>query len=325
LPDISILIVSFNTRDILRECLQSIPPSRPGLEIEIIVIDNCSRDGSLDMVASEFPSVKRIASETNLGFGNANNRAFTEAQGRYIVLLNSDAFLRPDTLEVSLRGMEADSTVGLAGGRLVGRDGKLQPSARMFPNLTRQVLVMLGWADKYPRSKFFGQADRTWADPMQPAEVDWVPGAYSIIRTDLIRKIGFFDPAFFLYYEEVDLCRRIKDAGYKVMFWPEIEVVHIGGESSRQVKTLEMSKSGAQLVLWEMRSTFLFYRKHMPMRTAAVRWLKAVFHRLRVLSNRRKTGTEARMLENEQRHVVQLIDQAWRETDGGRKSPPQPW
>lgn len=329
-PTISILIVSFNTTDILRACLQSVQLSSRdlssrGLDVETIVVDNHSKDDSVKMVREEFPWVHVIESMENLGFGRANNLAFQAARGRYIVLLNSDAFLQANTLSLSLDKMLADPSVGLASGRLVGRNGELQPSARMFPNPLRQLLVISGLADKYPKSRFFGQADRTWADPMQPAEVDWVPGAYSIIPARILHEHGFFDPRFFLYYEEVDLCLRIQKAGYRIMYWPEICIVHVGGESSRQVKTLEMSKSGAQLELWRMRSTLLYYRKHKGSMAAVVRWLEESWFVLRGWRNRLRGGEEARREVNNQKGLALLMAKAWKETNGGRVSPPPPW
>jgi len=324
-PAISILIVSFNTKDVLRECLESVALSSRNLAVETIVVDNCSHDGSAAMVRQEFPWAQVIESHENLGFGRANNLAFEAAKGRYIVLLNSDAFLQANTLCLSLEKMEADPSVGLASGRLVGRDGELQPSARMFPNPVRQLLVISGLADRYPRSRFFGQADRTWADPMQPAEVDWVPGAYSIIPARILHQHGFFDPRFFLYYEEVDLCLRIQNAGFKIMYWPEICVVHVGGESSRQVKSLEMSQTGAQLVLWRMRSTLLYYRKHKGSMAAVVCWLEEMWYLLRGWRNRLRRGEEARVEVRNQERLASLMVRAWKETHGGRVSPPQPW
>jgi GT2 family glycosyltransferase len=324
-PAISILIVSFNTRDILRECLKSVKLSSRNLAVETIVVDNCSRDGSAAMVREEFPWVNIIESPENLGFGRANNLAFEAARGRYVVLLNSDAFLQANTLCLSLEKMEADPSVGLASGRLVGRDGELQPSARMFPNPVRQLLVISGLADRYPKSRFFGQADRTWADPMLPAEVDWVPGAYSIIPSRILHEHGFFDPRFFLYYEEVDLCLRIQNAGFKIMYWPEICVVHVGGESSRQVKTLEMSQTGAQLVLWRMRSTLLYYRKHKGSMAAVVCWLEEIWYLLRGWRNRLRRSEEAKVEVRNQERLASLMSRAWKETNGGRVSPPQPW
>jgi len=324
-PAISILIVSFNTKAVLRECLESVKLSSRDLAVETIVVDNCSRDGSAAMVREEFPWVNVIESPENLGFGRANNLAFEAARGRYIVLLNSDAFLQANTLCLSLEKMEADPSVGLASGRLVGRDGELQPSARMFPSPVRQLLVISGLADKYPKSRFFGQADRTWADPMQAAEVDWVPGAYSIIPARVLREHGFFDPRFFLYYEEVDLCLRIQNAGFKIMYWPEICIVHVGGESSRQVKTLEMSQTGAQLVLWRMRSTLLYYRKHKGSMAVAARWLEESWYMLRGWRNRLRGSEEARAEVRNQERLAYLMGKAWKETEGGRVSPPQPW
>ena len=129
--------------------------------------------------------------------------------------MNSDAFLKPGALALSVEHMEKNPNAGLGGARLVGRDGSWQPGARMFPSTLNDLLMMSGLAANYPASQFFGRADRTWANPSEPAAVDWVPGAYSIIRKDVLDRIGGFDQRFFLYYEEVDLCRRIKAAGYR--------------------------------------------------------------------------------------------------------------
>src|ERR1700728_249811 len=186
--DISLVIVSFNTRDVLRQSLQSVEREQGDLRLEIFVVDNNSQDGSVEMVEGEFPLVRVLRSQINLGFGAANNVAMELAQGRYIVLLNSDAFLLPDSLKISFRNMNAHQEVGLAGGRLVGRDFSLQPSSRMFPSILSDFLVLSGLANRFSKSRFFGNFDRTWADPLQPAEVDWVPGAFSIIRPQALRE-----------------------------------------------------------------------------------------------------------------------------------------
>ena len=323
--DISLILVSFNTRDVLRESLQSVAREQGSFRLEIFVVDNNSRDGSVEMVEAEFPHVRVIRSEVNLGFGAANNVALEQARGRYIVLLNSDAFLTPDSLRLSVENMDADPSVGLAGGRLVGRDYSWQPSARMFPSIVSDFKVMTGLAAKFPKSRFFGSFDRTWADPMEPAEVDWVPGAYSIIRSEALARVGFFDPEFFLYSEEVDLCRRIQDAGYKIMYWPEIVVIHIGGESSRQIKTLEMSSAGAQLIRWRMRSTLLYYRKHHGFHAWLAKMLELTLYHVTALRN--SLSGEPRRKERAQRNrnLARLMHQAWADTQGGRVSPPRPW
>lgn len=323
--DVSIVIVSFNTRDVLRECLQSVERESAGLRMEVLVVDNNSSDGSPEMIAREFPQVRLFRSEVNLGFASANNVALEVVRGRYPILLNSDAFLRPGALSIAVRHMDEHPEVGLAGARLVGRDDSWQPSARMFPSLRMDLIVMTGLAAKFPRSRFFGSFDRTWADPMEPCECDWVPGAFSIIRAETLKKAGLFDPAFFLYSEEVDLCRRIRKAGYKIMYWPDVVVTHIGGESSRQLKSLEMSKSGAQLVLWSMRSKLLYYRKHHGSAAWGARMLDIGLCRLVVLRNRFSRNPRRQARASENRKLIALMKQAWQDTRGGRVSPPRPW
>src|SRR5579871_1976185 len=241
--DVSVVVVSFNTRDVLRDCLRSVYREARSLHAQIIVVDNASSDGSPAMIALEFPEAELIRSEINLGFGPANNLGIKAARGRYVVLLNSDAFLTDGSLHRSVEHMNDNPRVGLGGGRLIGRDGSWQPSARMFPTVLSDLIAHSGLAARFPRSRFFGRADRTWASDMEAAEVDWVPGAYSIIRSDVLVATGLFDPRFFLYYEEVDLCKRIKQERYSIWYWPDIAVVHLGGESSRQIRSLEMSPS----------------------------------------------------------------------------------
>lgn len=326
-PDVSVVVVSFNTCDMLRDCLNTLQERAGDVTYEIIVVDNASRDGSADMIAEEFPEALLIRSEKNLGFAGANNEGFEIARGRYIVLLNSDAFVEEGALPLSVRKMDEQPHVGLASGRLVGRDGSWQPSARMFPSVTNELLTLSGLGDKYPHSKFFGRMDRTWADPMEPAEVDWVPGAYSIIRREALESIGYFDRRFFLYYEEVDLCLRIKEAGYELWYWPDIVVVHIGGESARTVEDAGgMTKSGAQLTLWRMRSALLYHRKHHGYTGAlAAMAAEAGFHQFRAWKNQSSADPGAQGKAEESKTIVDLLRRAWKETDGGKVSPPQPW
>jgi GT2 family glycosyltransferase len=320
--DISILIVSFNTRERLRACLESLQKQVGAYSAETVVIDNASRDDSADMVSSAFPAVRLIRSELNLGFANANNRALEEAHGRYIVLLNPDAVLPPGTLAEALQHMENEPSAGMGGGRLVDEIGHLQPSARLFPSVLNEFLVISGLAHRFPHSRFFGRFDRTWSDPLQAAPVDWVPGAFAILRRDVLDHIGFFDPRFFLYYEEVDLCRRIHDAGYRVMYWPDLCLTHIGGESSKTVTQLEFSKSGSQLTLWRMRSQLLYYRKwHGAMGAFLARSVEQTWHRFRAYRNSGRDPDKAR----ESAALVKLWVRAWQDTQGGRISPPQPW
>jgi GT2 family glycosyltransferase len=323
--DVSIIVVSFNTRDVLRECLLSVYREISSLVAQVIVVDNASTDGSPVMIASEFPEAVLLRSEINLGFGPANNLGIKCAYGRYIVLLNSDAFLTEDSLRRSVAHMDDNPHAGLAGGRLTGRDGSWQPSARLFPTLLSDLIVHSGLAARFPRSRFFGRADRTWANTMESAEVDWVPGAFSIIRTDVLRAIGSFDPRFFLYYEEVDLCLRIKQHGYSIWYWPDVVIVHIGGESSRQIHSLEMSRSGSQLILWRMRSMLLYYRKHHGWAARAAMLVEIAWYWLRSLRRQLSKDRDRRMSAGTYRTMISIMNQAWRDTCGGRFSPAQPW
>jgi GT2 family glycosyltransferase len=323
-PVISIVIVSFNTRDLLRECLDTARRECEGIPSEIFVVDNISRDGSADMVEQEFPDVRLIRSSVNLGFAGANNQALPLATGKYIILLNSDAFPHEGAFRRAIAHMEEDPAVGLGGARLVGRDGSWQPSARMFPSALNDFLILSGLAAKFPQSRFFGRADRTWADQSVAADADWVPGAFSIIQREALDRVGYFDESFFLYYEEVDLCRRIKNAGYRIRYWPDITIIHLGGESSKTVKTLKLSSAGSQLTLWRMRSAFLYYRKHHGNAWLA-RWIESAWHRLRASRNRGKSDPRRQAKAEESSAVVQLLEQAWQDTSGGSVSPPRPW
>lgn len=325
-PDVSVVVVSFNTRDVLRECLQTLVREAGSVRYETIVVDNASQDGSADMIEQEFPGAALIRSEVNLGFAAANNRGFTIAKGRYVVLLNSDAFLRSGALPKAMEYMDSDPRIGLGGARLVGRDDSWQPSARMFPSLANDLLTLSGLSAKYPHSRLFGRFDRTWADPNQAAEVDWVPGAFSIIPRRVLDSVGYFDESFFLYYEEVDLCRRIKAAGYSIWYWPDVVVVHLGGESSKTIEHLTMSSAGSQLTLWRMRSALLYYRKHHGWSGAwLAKALETHWHSLRASKNSRSKVIEGQIKARDSAAIVMLMRQAWRETKGGLISPPRPW
>ena len=315
--DVSVIIISFNTLAVLEECLHSVRLETAAMRAEILVVDNASKDGSPHMVEQLFPEVNLIRSEVNLGFGAANNVALQQASGRYFVLLNSDAFFQPGALALAIQHMDQTPACGLGGARLIGRDGHPQPSARTFHSIAGDAIVLTGLAARYPQTRFFGAFDRTWDDSMKPARVDWVPGAFTILRPEMLLKVGLFDPNFFLYYEEVDLCLRFRQAGIEVWYWPDIIVVHIGGESSRQLKTLEFSSRAAQVVLWRMRSTLLYYRKHHGSRVHLARWMEQTLYRVTVLRNRFSRQAERLDRERHHRTLIRLMEQAWRDTAGG--------
>ena len=325
LCDLSVIVISYNTLELLPKCFEYLKTAADGLTIEIFVVDNGSKDGSVELLQARYPEIQLIASKTNLGFAAANNQALTKAKGRYFVLLNSDAFLRPDSLTLAISHMERNPGVGLGGARLVGPDEEWQPSARSFPSALNDFLTLSGLSTRFSQSRFFGRADRTWADPGKAADVDWVPGAFSIINPNALDISGLFDEDYFLYYEEVDLCRRIKQAGYDVMYWPDIVVVHLGGESSKKVSAELFSRSGSQLTLWRMRSQLLYYRKHHGHFVLLSYWMELLWHKARKFRNSLSSRPGSHEKVGESEAVVSLLRTAWTQTSGGRVSPPRPW
>ncbi len=326
LPLISIIVVSYNTCALLECCLQAIYSSLSGLEGEVLVIDNASTDESTHMVAAKFPNIILIKSVINLGFAAANNVGFRQARGKYCVLVNSDAFLEPLTLIEVVKRMEANPQIGLGGVRQIGQDHSFQPSARLFPSFKIDFLRLSGLASRYAYSKFFGQADRTWANPVETTETDWVTGAFAIIRSDLLRTIGPFDERFFLYFEEVDLCKRFKAAGYQMICWGDLTIVHLGGESAKHHASLFFSKNGAQLTLWRMRSQLYYYRKHHGYLGAwSSKMLEMSWQRVRYLKNFWQQGVSQQDKAKEAARLMELMQQAWQETQGGQTTPITPW
>lgn len=325
-PDVSVIIVSFNTCDLMRRCLDTLRERSEGVTTEVIVVDNASTDGSPDMVERDYPDVRLIRSDVNLGFGPANNRGIEVARGRYYLLLNSDAFPEPGALRRAVEHMDASPEIGAGGARLLFSDGSWQLSARPFPTVLGDFLVMTGLPDAYPASPLFRWVSPTRVAPDTPADVDWAPGAFLLLRREVIDQVGSFDERYYFYYEEVDLCWRIGAAGHRVRYWPDVVVVHLCGESAKKVKRISFSGHGAQLTLWRMRSQLLFLHLR---RGALSAWLtmkvEVWWRRLRTLKNVVVRGAESREKIEESRRVIELWKQAWRDTDGGRRSPDQPW
>lgn len=330
---ISGIVVSFNTRELLRECLASFLEEcarlPPGSAAEILVVDNNSKDGSQEMVEREFSSaaypVRLIRSTVNLGFGGANNLAIEQAEGRFLVLLNSDAFFHSGSLRRALEHIESSPLTGIGGAKLVSRDGQSQPSARTFHSILNDGFTVTGLSTRFPKSKLFGALDRSWANPDIPAEVDWVPGAFMMIRREALARAGVFDLRFFLYYEETDLCKRVKAAGYRICYWPDVVVTHIGGESTKQLSSLPSLSLDSRMELWRMRSMLLYYRKHHGAQAWLVHRLEQILYVLRWLRNCRSNIPTRSRRAAEAIPLARLMRRAWRDTEGGRVSPPSPW
>lgn len=321
--DLSILIVTYNSARLIGRLLDHLARELQGLAAEVIVVDNASRDGTADLVAQSYPWVKLIASKDNLGFAAGNNLAARHASGRYLLLLNPDAIPHAGSLKLGLAMLDESADVGLAGGELIGADGSRQPSARMFPTLRDEFFTLSGLAARFPKSPLFARLDRRWADPDQDALVDWIPGAFVFIPTEVFKRLNGFDERFFMYYEEVDLCRRMQQAGLKICYWPKLKAMHIGGESAKTVQSARVSKSGSQLESWRMRSGLLYYRKHHgAWGVAGLHWIEWVWHTLRAFKARLSRKTDK--ADDFQVHCQQL-KQAWQDTQAGQVSPARPW
>jgi GT2 family glycosyltransferase len=255
--DLSILVVNYNTAHLLDEMFAAVDGAIGSLSVQKIVVDNASRDGSAVFLRERYSDVELIENSENVGFGRANNQALALARGRYLLLLNTDAFVAAGGIERTVRYLDANPEVSVLGVRLIGRDGVLQPSCRYFPTPWNEFLVRTGL------ERFFGGArlidDMRW-DHASVRECDWVPGCYMLLRKDVVDRIGLFDPRFFLYYEEVDHCRAEKAIGGKVVYYPDTTVVHIGGESAKS--DAELTAGGRQISALQIESALLYYRKH---------------------------------------------------------------
>ncbi|MBP7693203.1 MAG: glycosyltransferase family 2 protein [Anaerolineales bacterium] len=231
-PNLSILIVSWNVWELLRACLRSLPLADPA--VEVIVVDSASSDGTPARVAAEFPAVRVIASAENLGYSRGNNLALRAAGGRYLLVLNPDTVVAGAALAQLTAYLDAHPDVGVVGPGLVYGDGTPQPTRRRFPTLATlffESTWLQGWA---PR----GLLDRYYARDLpaeQAVDVDWVVGAALLVRRAAYEQAGGFDEGFFMYSEELDWCRRLKQAGWRVVHFPPARIIHYEGRSSAQV------------------------------------------------------------------------------------------
>ncbi len=242
---VDIVIVSFNTARLLADCLCSIPRGAEGLDYQIIVVDNASTDGTAEMLAREFPGVRLIQNSSNRGFGAANNQGIHASSGRYVVLLNGDTLVPPGALARLVDFMEARPRVGASGPRLARPDGRAQPFA-FGGDPTPSYLFARGWARLLRRRSLHDWETR------QAQPVDWVSGACLIARSEALEQIGGFDERYFMYFEDNDLCLRLRRAGWQVWYDPDVTITHLGGASVK----------GVSVTRWYHASLRYFYGKH---------------------------------------------------------------
>ncbi len=233
--DVTIIIVSYNVRQYLRQCLESIERCRHHHTLEVIVVDNASHDGTVAMLQPLFPWVEFIALSENIGFGRANNIGIERAGGRYTLILNPDTILSEDTIAAMIAYMDAHPDVGICGCKVLNADGTFQEQCRRgFPTPWAAFTKLFGLQALFPRSRLFAQYNQSYRSTDEIAFVDAIIGAFMFCRTDLLRAIGGFDPDFFLYGEDLDLCYRMLKAGYKTAYVPTTQIIHFKGESTRR-------------------------------------------------------------------------------------------
>ena len=234
MSDISIVIVSYNVRDILARCLDSLQNAAPGRAIEVIVVDNASNDGTGSMVREKYPAVRLLANDSNRGFAAASNQGIAASRGRSLLLLNPDTEILPGALAILDEFIANEPDVGIVGPLLRYPNGDIQSSRRRFPTPLTALIestVVQRWFSRQSLLDRFYMADRS-AEQVQ--DVDWLVGACLLVRRRVIDEIGGLDERFFMYSEEVDWCRRARAAGWRIVFVPTAEVVHHEGRSSEQ-------------------------------------------------------------------------------------------
>ena len=250
--DLSISIVNGNTKDLSRDCLESVFKSKGGLNYEVFVVDNASVDGSTEMVRKKFPQVKLIENRQNLGFSKANNQALRKSKGRYFLLLNSDVIVLCDTLKKMVEFMDEHKKAGIAGCRLLNPDGTSQASYGDFHSIAKVLIGKLiptnfteKWLGRYMQSHRISREAR---------EVDWVTGAFLIARREAIDEVGMLDENIFMYFEDDDWCYRMRKRGWKVYFVSQAQAVHLFGKSIQRVRH--------RISVESVVSKYYFYRKH---------------------------------------------------------------
>ncbi|MDX9941643.1 MAG: glycosyltransferase [Bacteroidales bacterium] len=270
--DLTVVIVNYNVQYFLDQCLKSVFRSGNTLEMEVIVVDNNSVDGSQEMIREKYPRVLLIANQENSGFSKANNQAIRIAKGRYVLLLNPDTVVEDDTLTKVVRFMDKHPDAGGLGVKMLDGQGQFLPeSKRGLPTPDVAFFKIFGLAKLFPKSRTFGKYHLGYLDPEQTHEVEVLSGAFMLLRKEALEKTGYLDEDFFMYGEDIDLSYRITQAGYKNYYFPETRIIHYKGESTK--------KSSVNYVLVFYNAMIIFARKHFSKQNA---WLFSLLINLAV-------------------------------------------
>jgi O-antigen biosynthesis protein len=232
---ISVIIVNYNVKYFLEQCLLSVRKGVQGLGVEIIVIDNCSTDGSMEYLEPRFPEVRFVRNSSNTGFAKACNAGWALSGGELVLFLNPDTLVAEDSFASCAAFFETHEDCGALGVKMIDGSGKfLKESKRAFPSPLTSLFKLAGLSAIFPRSKIFSRYHLGHLDPSQTNPVDVLAGAYMMIRREVLERIGGFDETFFMYGEDVDLSYRIQQAGYKNYYFPRTTIIHFKGESTKR-------------------------------------------------------------------------------------------
>jgi GT2 family glycosyltransferase len=251
---ISVITVSWNTRDLLRNCLQSLLKELEGVDAEVFLVDNDSADQSAAMVEKEFPQIRLIANDSNRGFAAANNQALALASGEFILLLNPDTVVHPGAIKTLLGFMQTHARAAIVAPQLLESNGAVQRSCRQFPTFLGMLYELLGLSKIFPDQAKFRQYKMLDWNHDDERQVDQPEGACLLLRREVIEEVGVLDEGFFMLFEEVDWCYRIKEKGWQIWFTPSAQVTHHYGQSIKQVKT--------KMILSSHRGLYRFWHKH---------------------------------------------------------------
>lgn len=260
--DASIAIVSWNTKDLLDQCLHSINETRVGFSFDTIVVDNASADGSADMVASKYPNVNLLRNRINVGFAAGCNLAYKHSNSRYFILLNSDTIVLDNALGKLVKFMDTHPDAGVAGCKLLNRDGSLQRSCSCYPGVLTELFDALFLSKLFPNSRLFSRYSMSFWDFNETREVDFAGGSCLIIRREAIEQVGLLDEGYFMYTEEADWCYRFWLEGWKIFYYPDAKIIHLGGQSSK--------KYGNDILVHLYSSKNRFIKKHKGVLLSAV-------------------------------------------------------
>ncbi|WAK00562.1 glycosyltransferase family 2 protein [Methylobacter sp. YRD-M1] len=305
MKSISVIIVSWNARDYLRDCLNSIHQTGASCVQEVIVVDNASKDGSPEVVAEYFPEVRLIKSEENLGFARANNLAMEHAKGSIFALVNSDVIVHEGCLEKLAVFLDDHPDIGMVGPRVTGGDGNLQRTCRKMPTFWNTVCRILVLDRIFPDWQIFSGFEVPYSSYDKYMEAEVLSGCFCVVRKKTVNEVGGMDERFFFYAEDIDWCKRFRDAGWKLMFVPEATATHFGGGST--------ANAPFRYSIEILRATLKYWRKHHGIAGQIICYLLILSHhgsRLMIRSMKRSLGL-GRSVDSKHKFKEDVICLRW--------------